>query len=159
VAIIGTAHVRSANYFVAVGVVLFENTRRQLVALGVRPDMPDSEIRRIELLVRNACGFDYVEIYPRRYNELLHELREPRLVAWAHASAIERLLRLGADVDTVIIDESIELSYVSSRLRRRWPEVNVRSVPRSQSVTMAAASVIARSRALGSGLRSPAASR
>ena len=86
-----------------------------------------------------------VAIGPEKYNELYARIRNlNRLLAWAHARAIENLLDQ-VDVSVVIADQFGDESLIERSLFEKGRRVQLIQMPRAeQDTVVAAASVLAR---------------
>jgi ribonuclease HIII len=158
---IGTDEAGKGDYFgplVSAAVHVFDTTAEQLRLLGVRDSklMSDQQVRALASQVRSATVHAVVEIRPERYNKLYADFRSEgkslnTLLAWAHARAIEDLLKLGSPVRNVLVDQFTDVSYIRARLLReaRTREINLVATPRAEAnVAVAAASILARDRFL-----------
>jgi ribonuclease HIII len=86
-----------------------------------------------------------VAIGPEKYNELHSKMKNlNRLLAWAHARAIENLLEQ-ADAELVVIDQFAAPALIESTLFQKGKAIPVHQMPRAErDPVVAAASVIAR---------------
>jgi ribonuclease HIII len=90
--------------------------------------------------------FSVVRIGPRAYNRLYAKMRNlNRLLAWAHARAIEDLLDVVPDCPRAISDQFGRKDQVEKALMHRGRKIELIQQPRAESdIAVAAASVIAR---------------
>jgi len=118
-----------------------------LQALKLRESkaISDARCRALAKQVREACPHAVVRINPPRYNELHAEMRNlNKILAWAHARAIEDLL---AEVDCgqVVTDRFQAGDLLQRTLMERGRKVRVDEHPRAErDLAVAAASVVAR---------------
>ncbi len=86
-----------------------------------------------------------IAIGPEKYNELYTRIRNlNRLLAWAHARAIENLLEQ-VDVSVIIADQFGDESLIQRALFEKGRRVELIQMPRAeQDTVVAAASVLAR---------------
>jgi len=94
-----------------------------------------------------------VKIFPAKYNQLISEIRNlNRLLAWAHARAIESLLE---DLEspssgrkgtlTVVADQFGDESFLKDALMKKGRDVNLHQRVRAEEeIVVAAASLLAR---------------
>jgi len=105
-----------------------------------------STLWRLEKAVKQICpAFEVVLISPARYNELHAKMRNlNRLLAWAHARAIENLLdRVSCDL--AVADQFGDESYLERSLMERGRKIRLLQRVRAESdPAVAAASVLAR---------------
>lgn len=118
-----------------------------LKELGVADSKTISD-RRCALLsaqIRERFPVEVVAIYPERYNELYASLKNlNRLLAWAHARALENLLAR-THADTVMADQFANASVLERALLERGAQVHLTQAPRAEAhPSVAAASIVAR---------------
>ena len=95
---IGTDESGKGDYFgplVVAGVYVPDEQQEVLRELGVKDSkrFSDNSVRKMADLVRKGYKHSIVAIGPEKYNELYAKLRNlNRLLAWAHARAIENIL-------------------------------------------------------------------
>ena len=157
---IGTDEAGKGDYFgplVSAAVFVDERTAALLKELGVRDSktLSDARVRQLARVVWQTVGRTgaaVVQLQPERYNELYEQFRHEgkslnTLLAWAHARAIEDLLRNGTPTTNVLVDRFTDVEYIRSRLLRQARErsVNLIALPRAEAnVAVAAASILAR---------------
>jgi ribonuclease HIII len=121
----------------------------RLPQAGVRDSKRISSTRRLwelEKAVKQVCpAFDVVVISPSRYNELHSKMRNlNRLLAWAHARAIENILTR-VDCGLAVTDQFGDESYLAESLMKRGRAIRlVQRVRAEDDVAVAAASILAR---------------
>ena len=119
----------------------------ELAALGVADSKKLSD-RRCALLsaqIYERFPVEVVAVGPEKYNELYAGLNNlNRLLAWAHARALENLLSR-THADTVLADQFADPRVLERALMERGARVHLLQAPRSEShPAVAAASVVAR---------------
>ena len=130
--------------------VLTSEQEARLQALGVADSKKLSDSRCLELAAQleRLVPWERVAIFPARYNQLYRRLGNVnRLLAWAHARALENLLqRVGVEVAQVVADQFAVSPAVLEQARfargRRVPLLQRHRA--EEDVAVAAASVLAR---------------
>ncbi|HEY8498046.1 MAG TPA: ribonuclease HIII [Limnochordales bacterium] len=125
---------------------------RELAHLGVTDSKRLSDGRCLELAKELAARlpFEAVVIGPPRYNQLWERLGNVnRILAWAHARALENLLAR-VEVQVVVADQfARDPQRLGRALMERGRRVELRQHPRAEAdLAVAAASVLARARFL-----------
>ncbi|HVY61809.1 MAG TPA: ribonuclease HIII [Planctomycetota bacterium] len=152
-ALIGTDEAGKGDYFgplVAAAVHVDERRWAELRELGVRDSktIADAVVKKLALEVKRRCPWDVVAIGPAKYNELYEgKFRNVnKLLAWAHARAIENLLERCPDCPRVLTDQfASDVNVVKSALLERGRKVVYEQRPRAEEETaVAAASIVAR---------------
>jgi ribonuclease HIII len=153
---IGSDESGKGDYFgplvVAAVFVGAEDGQRALEEMGARDSKRISDSTALALAPRIEAQFpcEIVRINPERYNELHEKLGNlNKLLAWAHARAIENLLESlsgqGVECGLVVSDQFGDERYLLSALMKRGRKVELVQVPRAESdAAVAAASVAAR---------------
>jgi ribonuclease HIII len=122
--------------------------REALAALGVRDSKTVSDRRAQELAqrIRAAYPTAVVAIGPERYNALYASMRNlNRLLAWAHARAIENLLERVPGCREAIADQFGDRRLLEEALLERGRRVALVQRPRAEAdPVVAAASLVAR---------------
>ena len=132
--------------------VLVEPARVALLAEeGVRDSktMSDREAREGARLVKAACPHSVVTIFPERYNALHRDMGSNlnRLLAWAHARALEDVLESagGSEAAAIVVDGFTSEEAVARALLPRARALPLEVRPRAEDhPAVAAASVLAR---------------
>ncbi len=149
---IGSDEAGKGDYFgplVVAAAYADEVALERLPQAGIRDSKRISTSRRIwevERAAKQICpAFEVVLISPARYNELHSKMRNlNRLLAWAHARAIENVLER-ADCDLAVTDQFGDESYLESSLMKRGRRVRlVQRVRAEDDPAVAAAAVLAR---------------
>jgi ribonuclease HIII len=119
-----------------------------LRSLGVRDSkkVTDASVHKLAERVAQIAPHEIVSISPARYNELYEKFGSlNRLLAWAHARAIENLLAR-VPCERVLVDQfASDPGVVERALLERGRRVRLEQRPRAEEETaVAAASVLAR---------------
>lgn len=154
---IGTDEAGKGDYFgdlVVAAVYADRVALERLPQAGVRDAklVANSSLARLERAVRQICpAVEVVRISPLRYNELYAQMRNlNRLLAWAHARAIENLLAR-VDCGLAVADQFGDARFLEESLMKRGRRVRLVQQVRAESdPAVAAASVLARAEFLRS---------
>jgi len=147
---IGTDESGKGDYFgpLVIGAVYLPDGQRAVLhELGVKDSKRTSDNRCRELaeVIKQGYKHSVVAIGPERYNELYERLRNlNRILAWAHARAIENIL---AEVPCrlAITDQFGDKSYVLEALMQKGRTIELVQKPRAEEdLAVAAASILAR---------------
>ena len=147
---IGTDESGKGDYFgpLVIGAVYLPDGQRAVLhELGVKDSKRTSDNRCRELaeVIKQGYKHSVVAIGPERYNELYERLRNlNRILAWAHARAIENIL---AEVPCrlAITDQFGDKSYVLEALMQKGRTIELVQKPRAEEdMAVAAASILAR---------------
>jgi ribonuclease HIII len=135
------------DYFGPLVVASVSGPEDVLADLGVADSKTLSDRRCLLLAaqVHAHAAVETVVVGPRKYNELYARMKNlNRLLAWAHARALENLLAR-TSVDTVLADQFADARVLESALGERGSRVRLVQAPRSEvHPVVAAASVVAR---------------
>jgi ribonuclease HIII len=147
---IGTDEAGKGDYFgplVVAAVYVDDLTAGALRDLGVRDSktLSDRRARELAARIRELCPTGVVAIGPERYNSLYAEMRNlNRLLAWAHARALEDLLAR-VPCTRVLSDQFADARVLQRALGPRGRQVHLEQRPRAEEdVAVAAASIVAR---------------
>ena len=147
---IGTDESGKGDYFgpLVIGAVYLPDGQEAVLReLGVKDSKRTSDNRCRELaeVIKQGYKHSVVAIGPERYNELYERLRNlNRILAWAHARAIENIL---AEVPCrlAITDQFGDKSYVLEALMQKGRTIELVQKPRAEEdMAVAAASILAR---------------
>lgn len=147
---IGSDESGKGDYFgpLVVGAVYLPDGQESVLReLGVKDSKRTSDNRCRELaeVIRRGYKHAVVAIGPERYNELYAKFRNlNRLLAWAHARAIENIL---AEVPCrlAITDQFGDKRYVLDALMEKGRTIELVQKPRAEEdLAVAAASILAR---------------
>lgn len=129
-----------------------ERLSKEIAALGVKDckQMSDKQVLAAGAALRRLLGpqgYSVVKLSPAAYNRLYAKMQNiNRMLAWAHATAIEELLSKRPDCPRVVVDQFAASEAVISRaLKPLGRKVAVEQRHKAESdIAVAAASVIAR---------------
>jgi ribonuclease HIII len=155
---IGLDESGKGDYFgplVVAGVHVTTEIAERLRAIGVRDSkrISDSRILSLDSLIRGMVYHSIVPIGPRRYNELYEKMRNlNRLLAWAHARALENLLGQVASTSgelggcpRAVADQFGDEQWIQNALMEKGKKINLEQRPRAEEdIAVAAASILAR---------------
>lgn len=151
---IGTDESGKSDYFgplVVAGIFVTEETERELKEGGVRDskELVGMQIAKAAPFVREVVGpsgFEEVVLEPKKYNDLVAKFQGAEgLLAWAHATAIEKLLAKNPACPIVVLDQFADDRVVKGALGERGRGVRLLQTPNAERDTaVAAASVLAR---------------
>jgi ribonuclease HIII len=147
VAVVGLDEAGKGDYFGPLVVAAVCGAPQELAALGVADSKKVTD-RRCALLaaeIGQRFPVEVVAVGPERYNELYSKMKNlNRLLAWAHARALENLLAR-VPVETVVADQFADAKVLAGALLERGARVQLIQAPRAEShPTVAAASMVAR---------------
>jgi ribonuclease HIII len=147
---IGTDESGKGDYFgpLVIGAVYLPDGQEAVLReLGVKDSKRTTDNRNRELaeVIKRGYKHAVIAIGPERYNELYGRLRNlNRILAWAHARAIENIL---AEVPCrlAITDQFGDKSYVLEALMQKGRTIELVQKPRAEEdLAVAAASILAR---------------
>jgi ribonuclease HIII len=119
-----------------------------LEALGVRDSksLSDAAAGSLAGQVRDAYPVEVVTIGPKRYNEMWAKMGSVnRVLAWAHARAIENVLERAPEATAAVADQFGDESLIRDALFKRGKAVQLLQMPRAErDPAVAAASIVAR---------------
>lgn len=137
---------------VVAAVVLTSTNWRVLAELGVQDSKNVSDARASSIAEQIRAGFphDVITIMPRRYNELWAKFGNVnRLLAWAHARAIENVIEQAPAAAAAVADQFGDESLIRDALFERGRTVRLVQMPRAErDPAVAAASILARAELL-----------
>jgi len=148
---IGSDESGKGDYFgplVVAAVALTFDNWRALQALGVQDSKSLSDARASSLAsqIRTAFPNKVVVIGNRRYNDLWEEMGSVnRLLAWAHARAIEDVTDLAPEATAAVADQFGDESLIRNALMRKGRDLQLVQMHRAErDPAVAAASILAR---------------
>ncbi len=150
---LGTDEAGKGDYFgplVVAAAFADETALIRLPQAGVKDSKRISSNKRLwelEKAVKQICpAFEVVVISPARYNELIAKIGNlNRLLAWAHARAIENVLEKQPECGLVVADQFGDESYLERSLMERGRRIRlVQRVRAEEDPVVAAASTLAR---------------
>jgi len=156
---IGTDEAGKGDFFgplVVAGALVTPDTESRLPELGVRDSKlirSEQSISKIAWSIKKLLGkdrFDIVSINPVRYNELYDKLGNLNsILGWAHARAIENLLRENDGCALAVADQFGNRAYIEEALLSKGKKIELVQVPKGErDPAVAAASILARDRFL-----------
>jgi len=132
---------------VAAGALVNPAIEHELLRLGVRDSKTISEpmVKTISAEIERMIPHSRVVINPAKYNELHLKMKNVnRILAWAHARAIENLLEKH-ETGLAVSDQFGDESYLRRALMEKGRKVKLLQRPRAEEdLAVAAASIIAR---------------
>jgi len=147
---IGLDESGKGDYFgplVVAAVYLTPDQAESLTALGVRDSkrLSDGRARELAIAIREEAEVEVVKINPSRYNSLYEKMNNlNRLLAWAHARALENLLGRVA-CERAVIDQFAQPQLIEQALLAAGRRIRVEQRHRAEEdAAVAAASVVAR---------------
>jgi ribonuclease HIII len=147
---IGTDESGKGDYFgplVAAGVMVKREQVEYLTSLNIKDSkkLTDSFIRKISNEIKKNCPFSIVVISDEKYNELYAKFGNlNKLLAWAHAKAIENILGKNS-CDYAISDKFGDESLIKNALQKEGKKIELIQRTKAESdIAVACASVIAR---------------
>ncbi|MCP4231414.1 MAG: ribonuclease HIII [bacterium] len=148
---IGSDESGKGDYFgpLVVAAVAAETDGQDLLRKwGVRDSkkLSDKRINELSALIRGHLPYELISINPEKYNELYEKLNNlNRLLAWAHARAIENLGQKRHDIDVVVVDKFGPERRLQNALMGRGREMRIfQETGAERYPAVAAASIIAR---------------
>ncbi|MCU0643804.1 MAG: ribonuclease HIII [bacterium] len=151
---IGTDEAGKGDYFgplVIAGVLANENQIKVFEELGVKDSkyLSDLSIRNYSKKIADILGKDgytIIAIKPAKYNQLHDSMKNVnRILAWAHARAIENLLTKNPQCQTAIADQFGDQRYIEDALMKHGRNIKIIQTPKAErELSVAAASILAR---------------
>ena len=147
---IGTDESGKGDYFgplVVAGFFLAQGQEKVLAEVGVRDSkrISDNRIRELAEFIKRGYKFSLVAIGPEKYNGLYQKLRNlNKLLAWAHARAIENILE-EVRCSLAVTDQFGDKLFVINALMKKGRNIELIQRPKAEEdMAVAAASVLAR---------------
>ena len=147
---IGTDESGKGDFFGPLVVAAFfmpEGQEGALRALGVKDSKRTSDARCREIADVLKAGYVHsvVSVGPEKYNALYEKLRNlNRLLAWAHARAIENILER-VPAGKAVTDQFGDERFVRNALLKKGRAIDLVQMPRAEEdPAVAAASILAR---------------
>jgi ribonuclease HIII len=124
-----------------------ENDIKKLLKMGVKDSkrLEDSTILSLSTKIKQEFKTSVIKIFPKRYNEMYETFRNlNRMLAWGHATAIEKLVE-ETGCRAVIIDQFADESVVKQALARKHLELDLTQRHKGEEdPVVAGASILAR---------------
>lgn len=118
-----------------------------LAKLGVRDSkqLSDRAIVKLAEAIKKQCAYQLVELLPKQYNSLYSRFKNLNyLLAWAHATAIAKLLER-VSCRKVIVDQFAKEHLVETAIKRKNLSIDLIQRHRGEEdIVVAAASILAR---------------
>lgn len=153
---IGTDEAGKGDFFgsLAVAAVYVDDSNEEkLRTAGVKDSkrLSDRQVIALSRLIKATSPHEIVKITPAKYNKLYAKVKNlNKILAWAHARAIENLLSR-ISCDTVVTDQFADRSLLEGEMMERGRKVALIQKTRAESDTaVAAASILARAEFLKS---------
>jgi ribonuclease HIII len=147
---IGTDESGKGDYFGPLVVAAFfmpEGHEGALRELGVKDSKrtSDARCREIAAVLKRGYVHSVVSVGPEKYNALYEKLRNlNRLLAWAHARAIENILER-VPAGKAVTDQFGDERFVREALLKKGRAIDLVQMPRAEEdPAVAAASILAR---------------
>ena len=148
---VGSDESGKGDYFgplVVAAVALDDTSWRVLQTMGVQDskNLTDARASALAAHVRDVAPYEVVTIMPARYNELWQKFGNVnRVLAWAHARAIEVVLERVPEATAAVADQFGDESLIERALFERGRQVRLVQMPRAErDPAVAAASILAR---------------
>lgn len=124
-----------------------EEDLSKLLKLGVKDSkrINDEKILKLALEIKKSFKYSVVRIFPKRYNEMYLMFKNlNRMLAWGHASVIEKLVE-ETNCKSAIIDQFASEHVVAQALSRKSIEIGlVQRHKGEEDPVVAGASILAR---------------
>lgn len=147
---IGIDESGKGDYFgplVIAAVYVDATTQHELRLMQVRDSKKISDGRILELApdIKTICPHSLITIGPQKYNELYVKIRNlNRLLAWAHAKALENLLER-VPCERAISDQFGDERLILNALQEQGRKIVLEQRPKAEDdLAVAAASIVAR---------------
>jgi ribonuclease HIII len=151
---VGMDEVGKGDYFgplVVCAALVAEGQVDRLKELGVRDSktLGDTTISNLAVKIRKVLYEDQIKLVilaPVRYNLLFDKMGNVnRLLGWAHATALEDVLRFKEPCKLAIADQFGDESYIEDALKKRGKQIELIQTPKAErDIAVATASVLAR---------------
>ena len=147
---IGLDESGKGDYFgplVVAGVHVTTSLAERLKSIGVRDSkrISDSRVLALDSDIRPIASHSIVAVGPQRYNDLYEKFRNlNRLLAWAHARALENLLN-EVNCSRALADQFGDERLIQKALMEKGKKIVLEQRHRAEEdVAVAAASIVAR---------------
>src|SRR3989344_695475 len=149
---IGTDEAGKGDYFgylVAAAVFVDAAAEKKLAAFKVKDSkmLSDMAVMKTATYVKKICKYEIVKISPEKYNALQKKFKNlNKILAWAHARAIENLLeKIKETPEEIIIDKFGDEKYMKNAMMENGKKIKLVQKIRAESdMAVAAASILAR---------------
>ncbi len=147
---IGTDESGKGDFFgplVAAGVQVNNENKQKFIDLGIKDSkkLNDSKILELSGIIKANAVHSVVVINPIKYNDLYLKFNNlNKLLAWAHARAIENILEQ-SPCECALADKFGDESLIKNALMNKGREIELKQEVRAEAnIAVAAASVLAR---------------
>ena len=142
---IGVDESGKGDYFgYLVVAAVFVDNEEKLASLRVRDSkmLSDYQVKDLAPKIKKMCKYDIVKISPEKYNQLYKKFKSlNNMLAWAHAKAIDNLLKKTRP-EKIVIDKFSSKNVLKDYLKT---DLNVEQIIRGErDIAVAAASILAR---------------
>jgi len=135
---------------VIAGAYTDKNLTRSLLDEGIADSkkITDTRIKKLSKIIRDSPGIEHeiIIIGPKKYNELYSKIGNlNKLLAWGHATCIERLCEKRPDCERALSDQFARSSVLTSSLGERGKNIEIQQRTKAESdIAVATASILAR---------------
>ena len=147
---VGTDESGKGDFFgplVVAGVQVDENNKQKFIDLGIKDSkkLDDKKILVLANQIKANAVHSVVVITPVKYNELYSKFSNlNKLLAWAHARAIENILEK-SPCSCALADKFGDESLIKNALMKNGQNIELKQMVRAEAdIAVAAASVLAR---------------
>jgi ribonuclease HIII len=148
--LIGTDEAGKGDYFgplVCAACYLNDDLYQALAQTGIRDSkkISNGRAKTIASEIKQICPHNIIVIGPEKYNQLYLKMRNlNRLLAWAHAKAIENLLAK-VKAPFALTDQFGDEKLVKNALQQEGKKIELIQIPKAEAnPAVAAASILAR---------------
>ncbi|NCG26815.1 MAG: ribonuclease HIII [Verrucomicrobiales bacterium] len=135
---------------VIAGAYTDKNLTRSLLDEGIADSkkITDTTIKKLSKIIHDSPGIEHeiIIIGPKKYNELYSKIGNlNKLLAWGHATCIERLCEKRPDCHRALSDQFARSSVLTSSLGERGQNIKIQQRTKAESdIAVATASILAR---------------
>lgn len=148
--LIGTDEAGKGDYFgplVSAACYLNSDLYKVLAEIGIRDSkkISNGRTKTLAVEIKKVCPHNIIVVGPEKYNQLYAKMRNlNRLLAWAHAKAIENLL-MKVKSQFALTDQFGDKKLVESALQKEGRKIELIQIPKAEAnPAVAAASILAR---------------
>lgn len=147
---IGTDEAGKGDYFgplIVAGVLMNPAKEILLWKAGVKDSkfLANEVVAELGDRIKKSCSHAIITIMPKKYNDLQKKMRNlNRLLAWAHARAIENILQ-EEECYYALSDQFGDEKFITNALLERGKKIEIEQRPKAEEdIAVAAASILAR---------------
>ena len=135
---------------VIAGAYTDKNLARVLLDEGIADSkkITDTKIKKLSKFIRKSPGIEHeiIIIGPKKYNELYSKIGNlNKLLAWGHATCIEKLCEKRPDCNRALSDQFARASVLTSSLGKRGKKIKIEQRTKAEAdIAVATASILAR---------------